>query len=60
MLDLPPAIFDEAARLRAAHKSLKTPDAIHLATVLQHGCTEFWTNDDRLNTIAPGLVRKVT
>jgi uncharacterized protein len=40
-LDLPPAVFDEAARLRAAHKGLKTPDALHLAVASQNGCTEF-------------------
>ena len=59
-LALPPAIFDEAARLRALHKGLKTPDAIHLATALHYGCAEFWTNDGRLNVIAPNLARKVT
>lgn len=40
--------FDRALQLRAQH-GLKTPDALHLATALQHGCNEFWTNDDRLN-----------
>ncbi|MEO6724680.1 MAG: type II toxin-antitoxin system VapC family toxin [Blastocatellia bacterium] len=59
MLDLPRVIFDAGARLRAAHPRLKTPDAIHLAAAVHHGCTEFWTNDDRLNAIAPGLAMKV-
>ena len=27
---------------------LKTPDSLHLAAALRHGCTEFWTNDDPL------------
>lgn len=58
-LDLLPAIFDEAARLRATHKGLKTPDALHLAAASHHGCTEFWTNDDRLKLTAPGLAVKV-
>ena len=34
---------------------LKTPDALHLATALHHGCTEFWTNDDRLRAAAGAL-----
>ena len=59
-LDLPPAVFDEAARLRATHRSLKTPDAIHLAAALHYACNEFWTNDGRLSTVAPGLAVKVT
>jgi predicted nucleic acid-binding protein len=27
---------------------LKIPDDMHLAAALRHGCTEFWTHDDRL------------
>ena len=60
MLDLPAAIFESAAKLRAAHSRLKTPDAIHLATAQHHGCQEFWTNDDRLTLIAPNLAKRVT
>jgi predicted nucleic acid-binding protein len=58
---LPPtrAIFLQAAQLRTDHHGLKTPDALHLATALHYGCTEFWTNDDRLNKIAPGLSTNV-
>ena len=52
-------IFDLAAQLRADHKSLKTPDALHLATVLHYGCDEFWTNDDRLAKIAPQVARNI-
>lgn len=52
-------VFLSAADLRATHRSLKTPDAIHLAAALHHGCTEFWTNDDRLNTTAPQLTRNI-
>jgi predicted nucleic acid-binding protein len=43
--------FNRALNLRA-HHGLKTPDSIHLATALNHGCKEFWTNDDRLNKAA--------
>ncbi|MDQ3012075.1 MAG: PIN domain-containing protein [Acidobacteriota bacterium] len=58
-LPLERAIFERAAELRAAHPRLKTPDAVHLAAAAHHGCAEFWTNDDRLNAIAPGLAMKV-
>jgi uncharacterized protein len=50
-LDLPPPVFMLAARLKAVH-GIKTPDALHLACALHHGCTEFWTNDDRLMKVA--------
>jgi len=46
-LSLDDAVFEYAIRLRVAHQ-LKTPDALHLATAHRHGCTEFWTNDNRL------------
>ena len=58
-LSITPAIFDRAARLRADNLGLKTPDALHLATALHYGCAEFWTNDERLNKIAPHLSRNV-
>ncbi|MEN8253465.1 MAG: type II toxin-antitoxin system VapC family toxin [Patescibacteria group bacterium] len=38
----------DAARIRAFY-SVKTPDAIHLATALSENIDEFWTNDKRLN-----------
>jgi predicted nucleic acid-binding protein len=44
-------IVDRASYLRARH-ALKTPDALHLATALHHGCAEFWTNDERLANAA--------
>jgi len=59
LLELLPDIFNAAAKLRANHSKLKTPDAIHLAAALHHGCSEFWTNDTRLNHIASGLAKKV-
>lgn len=37
-----------AAGLRAVNPSLRTPDAIHLATAVESGCTAFLTNDRRL------------
>lgn len=59
LLTMPPEVFDQAARLRANFPSLKTPDALHLATAIFYNCDEFWTNDDRLNKIAPSLVKRV-
>jgi uncharacterized protein len=50
-LPINPAIYLAAAQLRADH-GLKTPDALHLACAIHHGCTEFWTNDDRLSRAA--------
>lgn len=52
-------IFQQAAQIRADHKSLKTPDAVHLTTALHYGCDEFWTNDDRLAKEAPHLARNI-
>jgi predicted nucleic acid-binding protein len=45
-------ILIAAARLRAG-SSLKLPDAIHAATSLQHRCTSYLTNDQRLRPMAP-------
>ena len=36
-----------ATELRASH-GLKTADALHLATALQHGCVALISNDKRL------------
>lgn len=52
------AVFGRASELRAAHR-IKTPDALHLAVALAGGCTEFWTNDDRLANAAADHVRVV-
>ncbi len=51
-------MFSRALGLRAQY-GLKTPDALHLATALNHGCTEFWTNDDRLKVAAGPLAVNV-
>ncbi len=52
-------IFHQAAEFRADFPSVKTPDALHLAAALHHDCDEFWTNDNRLEKIAPNLVKNV-
>lgn len=51
--------FDQAIDLRATH-GLKTPDALHLAAAIDAGCSEFWTNDRRLNKAAAGRIAIVT
>ena len=45
-------VLKEAAKLRATTPSLKTPDAIHAATAITSGCTQFLTNDRQLRTVA--------
>jgi len=59
MLSMTSEVFRDGAQLRADFTSLKTPDALHLATALHHNCDEFWTNDDRLNMVAPTLIKNV-
>ena len=39
-----------AARLRAQHGSLRTPDALQLAAAMSRGCSAFVTNDRRMPT----------
>ncbi len=50
-------VIQRAIRLRA-DLSLRSMDALHVATALVHGCETFVTNDERLN--APGDIRVVT
>ena len=54
LLDMPEQVYLLAAALHARF-SLKTPDALHLATAQFHGCQALWTNDDRLASAACGL-----
>lgn len=58
-LSLVDDIFTRAAQIRADFPSVKTPDAIHLATALHYGCDEFWTHDDRLSKVAPSLAKNI-
>lgn len=48
------AVYDLAAELRA-QLQIKTPDAIHAAAAILHGCDEFWTNDHRLAALEPRI-----
>ena len=57
-LEISTDIYRDAAELRARH-GLKTPDALHLSTAQSHGCSGFWTNDERLHTIAGRLAVNV-
>ena len=57
-LEINADIYRSAAELRARH-GLKTPDALHLATAQSHSCSGFWTNDERLHTIAGRLAVNV-
>lgn len=58
-LEITQKVFESAAKLRADFPSLKTPDALHLATAIHHKCDEFWTNDDRLHKVAPSIVQNI-
>ena len=40
-------VIDAAAVIRV-HSSIKMPDALHLATALEHGCEIFLTNDKKI------------
>lgn len=54
-LNIPDEVYQAAAKLRATY-NLRTPDAIHIAVAQQHGCTQLWTNDNRLAAAASTLV----
>jgi len=57
-LEITPAIYRKGAEFRAQY-ALKPPDALHLAIAQHHGCCGFWTNDNRLNSIAAQLAVNV-
>jgi predicted nucleic acid-binding protein len=44
-------ILEGAAQIRATAR-LRTPDAIHAATALSEGCTQFLTNDPAFRRVA--------
>jgi predicted nucleic acid-binding protein len=48
-------VLDLAAALRAARRSLKLPDAIHVATAMQSGCSHLLTEDEGIQTGEPAL-----
>jgi len=58
VLPLTPDVFDLAAEPRAT-KGCRTPDALHLAAAIRHGCREFWTNDLRLADTSAQITMRV-
>ncbi|MBX9257525.1 PIN domain-containing protein [Desmonostoc muscorum CCALA 125] len=50
LIPISQTILREAASLRASTPSLRTPDAIHIATATTSGCTQFLTNARQLRT----------
>jgi predicted nucleic acid-binding protein len=51
-------VFELGAELRATHR-LKTPDALHAAAAIAHGCHEIWTNDRRFGAVEDRLAIRV-
>jgi predicted nucleic acid-binding protein len=51
LIPISQTILKEAARLRATTPSLRTPDAIHVATATTSSCTQFLTNDRQLRVV---------
>ena len=49
VLPLSAAVCDRAAALRAKYR-FKTPNAMHLAAAIEHGCDRFLTNDVKLTS----------
>lgn len=47
LLPVDQAICERAARMRADHLWLRTPDALQVATALEHGANLIVTNDNR-------------
>jgi uncharacterized protein len=55
MLTITVAVWERAARIRAAHR-FKALDALHLAAAVEHGCGRFLTNDAQLKSYPDILV----
>nr|VFK78968.1 MAG: Predicted nucleic acid-binding protein, contains PIN domain [Candidatus Kentron sp. SD] len=52
-------ILIRAAGIRAEYKSLKLPDAIHMATAQWASCNDFLTNDERIPDVPDFGFRRV-
>ena len=57
VIDLGEQIAFETARLRRENKSLRTPDAIQLATAIIGGADVFITNDRKLRNLKFGSMK---
>lgn len=51
LLSITTPIAESAASIRARY-SLRTPDALHIATALESGCQAFLTNDKDVKRVA--------
>ena len=54
LIEIKADILERAARLRAAHRTLRLPDAIHVATAIGCKCDLVLTNDPHLK-VAPAM-----
>jgi predicted nucleic acid-binding protein len=59
MIDMGFDDFIDASAIRARHPGLKLADALHLAAARAAGCSELWTNDSRLTSLATGFARDI-
>ncbi|MGC4002203.1 MAG: PIN domain-containing protein [Pirellulales bacterium] len=48
-----PPVLEAASVLRASQRSLKLPDAVHVATAMFSGCSHFLTQDQRITDFEP-------
>jgi len=49
-------VWNRAIALRGQHAALRVPDALHLATAIEHHCSMFWSFDQRLLSIAENYI----
>jgi predicted nucleic acid-binding protein len=56
-IDVTPAIAQSAAKLRARHSQLRTPDALIISTAQHAEVERLFTTDSRLMKFAPRGVR---
>lgn len=50
-VSLDSAVYDLTLDLRVKYKKLKTPDAVHIAAAIRHGCDMFLTNEPKLKMV---------
>jgi len=52
ILQINRCVWNRAITLRSQHAALRVPDALHLATAIEHRCRIFWSFDQRLLAVA--------